>query len=378
MKVLFIVTHLLGSGHLSRVLTLARAFAAAGHDAHVVSGGMPVPHLIHDGVTLHQLPPLRSDGVDFTRLLTLTDAVAAPEDMAERQSRLIAIIQRERLDVLITELFPFGRRSLRDEVIAALDVAKDLAAPPLILSSVRDILAPPSKPRKVTFAADTLATYYDGVLVHSDPALVPLDLSWPVDAALAKVLHYTGFVAPAPSGPHPQKAGLGEIIVSAGGGDVGDDLFAAAQAAAQADAGRTWRILVGGSHADARVNALQDRVPANVIVESARADFRQMLHHAAASVSMCGYNTAQDILQTACPAVFVPFDAGQEVEQMMRAKALASLDGIEVLPSAKMTPQSLRAAISAACASDTRAIEPYEDGAAKAVQITQDQLRHRI
>ena len=59
MKVLIAVTHLLGSGHLARALTIARSFAAAGHDAVVASGGMGAPQLNATGVTLLQLPPLR-------------------------------------------------------------------------------------------------------------------------------------------------------------------------------------------------------------------------------------------------------------------------------------------------------------------------------
>ena len=52
MNVLIVVTHLLGTGHLSRALTLGRAFAAAGHDVTIASGGMPAPQLNHSGVTL--------------------------------------------------------------------------------------------------------------------------------------------------------------------------------------------------------------------------------------------------------------------------------------------------------------------------------------
>ena len=48
-----------------------------------------------------------------------------------------------------------------------------------------------------------------------------------------------------------------------------------------------------------------------------------MLYHAAASVSLCGYNTALDVLQSGVPAVLVPFDNGGEVEQSLRAEALA-------------------------------------------------------
>ena len=49
MKVMIVVTHLLGTGHLSRALTLGRAFVQDGHDTFVISGGMPAPQLDQHG-----------------------------------------------------------------------------------------------------------------------------------------------------------------------------------------------------------------------------------------------------------------------------------------------------------------------------------------
>jgi len=61
------------------------------------------------------------------------------------------------------------------------------------------------------------------------------------------------------------------------------------------------------------------------VVEPPTPDFRMLLTGAAASVSMCGYNTALDVLQAGVPAVLIPFDDGGEVEQGLRADALAAL-----------------------------------------------------
>ena len=57
MKVFIAVTHLLGTGHLARALTLGRAFAGAGHDVLIASGGTPVPQFGTEGLHLAQLPP---------------------------------------------------------------------------------------------------------------------------------------------------------------------------------------------------------------------------------------------------------------------------------------------------------------------------------
>ncbi|WP_170420192.1 glycosyltransferase family protein [Ruegeria arenilitoris] len=371
MRTMIIVTHLLGTGHLSRALTFGRAFADAGHDVTVASGGMPAPQLNTDGVSLLALPPLRSDGTDFTRLLTADGDIA---DAAYLNSRAIALteaVRRVNPDVLITELYPFGRRSLADEFLALLSTARSLPSSPVVLSSVRDILAPPSKPAKAARTEEIIERFYDGVLVHSDPEITPLDTSWPVTENLAERLFYTGFVAPLAPGPHEQGEGANEVLVSAGGGSVGQPIFRAAIEAAQKMPNRRWRLLVGGQDAEDRIAELRHMTNGeNVILEPVRPDFRQMLPLAAASVSMCGYNTAMDLLQCATPAVLIPFDDGKEVEQTLRAKSLARLPAVDVLPSAKLTGEALAQAVDRVLHQGPR--EPLNggfDGARKSVEI---------
>lgn len=371
MRVLIAVTHLLGAGHLSRALTLARSFSAAGHAVTVLSGGMPVAQFDSAGIDLWQLAPLRSDGVNFTRLLTGDGTVAGAGYLAARGQEMVRAVNEVRPDIVITELFPFGRRVLRDEFIGLLKAAHALAPRPVILASIRDILAPPSKPEKAVVSAKIIADSYDGVLVHSDPASTPLDQSWPVTDALAAKLRYTGYVAPAPAGPHPGKAGLGEILVSAGGGAVGQDLFQMAVAAAGLSDGLKWRILVGGADPAAQISRLQALAGnADVVVEPARPDFRQMLHHAAVSVSMCGYNTALDLMQVGTKSLFIPFDEGGEVEQTLRAQSLSNLRGMRMCAAADLTPERLlREVTELANAPRVSPTEIHFDGAAETVRI---------
>lgn len=365
MNVLIVVTHLLGTGHLARALTLARAVQEAGDSVTVISGGMPAPQLDRGDVPLVQLPPLRSDGVNFTRLLDTTDTLANDAVFADRSTVILDTFKQTQWDVIITELFPFGRRVLRAEFTALLEAARARPSPPLICASVRDILAPPSKPEKADKTHALIDQYYDAVLVHSDPQATPLDISWPVSDALATKLHYTGFVAPLKAPPHPARLGAGEVIVTAGGGAVGAPIFEAALDAA-AHSTLPWRLLIGGHTAQDVVKSLSARAPANVVVEHARPDFREMLNHAAACLCMCGYNTALDVLQSGVPAVFVPFDAGTEVEQTLRANALATLDGITVLPTSQLSGRRVMQALDQVRAEPKRATCQIRfDGAAE-------------
>ncbi|WP_323775886.1 glycosyltransferase family protein [Leisingera sp.] len=369
MKVLIAVTHLLGTGHLARALTLARAFSAAGHQVQVVSGGFPAPQLNIDGIALVQLPPLRSDGVNFTRLLAADGSLADETYLTRREKALCSALHAMQPDVLITELYPFGRRSLRKEFLALLDAAHGIPRRPVILSSIRDILAPPSKPEKADKADAVIARFYDAVLVHSDPAATKLEASWPVSRMLAAKLRYTGYVAPPAAGLHPEQAGSGEVLVSAGGGSVGTPLYQAALKAAKLMPDTPWRLLIGGSDAGRRIAELT-KAGSPALLEPARKDFRQMLSHAAASVSMCGYNTALDLLQAGTPAVLIPFDAGNETEQGLRAASLAPLNGVQVVKTANLSAASLCAAVKAVLHAPPRVAGGFRfDGAVRSVKI---------
>ncbi|WP_293577327.1 glycosyltransferase [Phaeobacter sp.] len=377
MRVQIAVTHLLGTGHLARALVLARAFQSKGHEVEVLSGGMPAPNLDRGDVTIKHLPALRSNGTNFSELLTDLGDIADASYLRSRRDRACQLLAAFEPDVLITELFPFGRRSLRAEFTAMLDTAAGMNRRPIVLSSIRDILAPPSKPAKAAQTLQTIVDYYDAVLVHSDPTATRLEVSWPVSDALSAKLQYTGYVAPSAPVPHPEQDGRGEILVSAGGGDVGTHLFRCAVEAATLRPDRTWRILVGGAKSAELIQSLK-RMGSPAVIEPARPDFRQMLCHASASISMCGYNTTLDLLQTGVPAVIVPFDDGNEVEQTLRAQSLAQLDGIETLKTRDLTPQRLCDLLDTVTAAPRRDVGSYQfDGAARTLEIAEDLLDRR-
>jgi len=380
MRVMIVVTHLLGSGHLARALALADAFAQAGWNADIVSGGRPAPHLPAGRATLHQLPPLASDGTDFRTLLTSQGRPADAGILADRQRRLTGLVDALRPDVLITELFPFGRRALTAEFEALLERARHAASPPLILASVRDILAPPSKPDRLRTTEDRLSRFYDGVLVHSDPELIPLEASWPLTPAMRPLLRYTGFVAPALPEPDGGQEGRDEILVTAGGGAVGRVLFeTAACCAASGALPHRWRLLASPAEEQAFGDHLRALAgPNRLTVERLRPDFRNLLSRAAASVGRCGYNTALDCLALGVPSVFCPFEDGTETEQATRAALLSRRPGVALLREADLTPDRLAEALTGVLGVAVARLDPAAlAGAARSVEIVTAMLKER-
>ena len=378
-RVTILVTHLLGTGHLSRSLILARALHDAGLKPRLISGGMPAPHLDASGVDFIQLPPVRSDGASFTHLLDTSGRPVTPELMQGRIGALKAALQSAPPDVLITELFPFGRRVLREEFLAALSTVEALPSPPLVFSSVRDILAPPSNDKKAQQTRSWLAHHYDGVLVHSDAHVVPLEASWPVTPDVAGQLRHTGFIGPPlPVPPGDFTEGAGEIIVTAGGGPVGRMLFETAIDAARLG-NRQWRLLVGGGDAAevcAKLNGMADGAP--VFAEPLRPDYRAILTRCAAAVGQCGYNTAIDWLQAGVPGVFVPFAEAGEVEQTLRAASLEQRYGYGRIAEDELTPAKLATATDAAVRRGRfKADDLNFDGAVATGRMLADRLAFR-
>jgi predicted glycosyltransferase len=350
-RVLFYVQHLLGIGHLKRAATLARAFTAAGLDVAVVSGGYDIPDLDIASARFIQLPATRATDLYFK---VLVDDNGAAIDDSWRERRRDALHQAwhtYRPHVLVFELFPFGRRQLRFEIVPLLDAAAASPHRPCIVSSVRDILVAQHKPGRNDEMLGLVDHYFDRVLVHGDPTLVPFDRTFPYAARIADKIVYTGYVVDR-SGRRggPGAPGHGEVVVSAGGGAVGLTLLQTALAARAMTRLRStrWRLLVGVSVAQVDFDSLRAEAPDGVTVERARSDFPSLVSNCALTISQGGYNTVMEVIQARARAIVVPYAGGIETEQTLRAKALEARRAIHVLDEAALSPATLAAAVETA------------------------------
>jgi predicted glycosyltransferase len=350
------VQHLLGIGHLRRAVTLANAMAAAGLDVTLASGGPDVPGLRPIGVRFVQLPA--ASAADSTFKL-LVDADGAPIDENWKAKRRAALLDAWRAadpHALVIELYPFGRRQMRFELVPLLEAATTAKHRPLIVCSVRDIVGAGQKDG--SRQAEMLALferYFDRLLVHGDAAVIPFERTFRHAAKLEPKLTYTGYVVDDAGGDPSEVtaggAGEGEVIVSAGGGAVGMRLLRTAIQARphSALAGRTWRVLGGINAAAADLASLANMADAtgggHVVVERSRDDCPQLLASCALSVSQGGYNTMMEIVQARARAVVVPFAESAETEQTLRGRWFADRGLVELVEDDALTAGSLAAAI---------------------------------
>lgn len=351
--VLFYVQHLLGIGHLRRASVLARAMDRAGLRVVFVSGGLPVPETDVGGCEFAQLPPIRTLDESFSALVDESGRELTDADKDTRRDRLLELLDRHRPRVLLFEMFPFGRRQMRFELLPLLEAAKTQARPPQILCSLRDVLTTHKKPGKTEWILEAVERYFDLVLVHGDPGFIPLERSFPAIDSFRDKIRYTGYVAEKPGNQTPQQQSRdGEVIVSAGGGAVAAPLIEAALAARDRTslANRPWRLLAGPNLAEEHFQRLQKACGEGMILERARPDFPELLARAPLSISQAGYNTVMDILAAGVPSVLVPFAATQQTEQALRAGLLAERGAATVLSEDRLTPDNLASAIEAALA----------------------------
>jgi len=346
MRVLIHCQHLLGTGHLVRAALIAKTLAAEGAEVTLLSGGMPVAGLDKGRARLVQLPPVRSLDESFA---TLVDAHDRPIDDALRAIRrdlILAELVAVRPEALLVETYPFGRRAFRFELEPLLAAAWGRAdGRPVIFSSIRDILVAKTKPGRVDEIVAVARSRFDHVLVHADPRVIRLEASFPAASLLADRLAYTGFVADDRS--VVAASWHGEVVVSAGGGAVGEPLLRAALGARPLSrlAAAPWRLLTGRNLPQPIFDAVRDAAPAGVTIERHRADFPGHLAGARLSISQAGYNTVLDILRARVPAVLIPFSVGAETEQPLRAALLAEHGIAAVVPEATLDAPSLAVAV---------------------------------
>lgn len=345
-QLLLYCQHSLGMGHWVRAMTLATALTRAFRVAFLNGGRAPGHQAPASDLEMIDLPPLGMG--DDHQLYSQDQRYGVTEALAMRRQLILEIHAKLRPEIILIELFPFGRKKLAGELLPLLRAARsEKTTRPLVLCSLRDIMvnARKDQTRHDERARWLTDRYFDGLLVHSDPRFTRLEDTFRPRHSLKTAVHYTGFVTPGPGQPDKPTWRRG-VLVSAGGGMVGAPLFRVALEAHR----QTWSTeklpmtLVAGPflpEADWRdLQARSDSLEGLTLIRSVPA-MKRLLEAHSLSVSQCGYNTVMDILESGTPALVVPFVRGQEDEQSQRAKKLERLGLVKTLDPAALAGERL-------------------------------------
>ncbi len=337
-NVLFYVNSWFGFGHYQRVATIVKALSRH-HDAieaTVLIGGVPTTLFDKaDRCRVIRLAGLICDGVLPGEILRPLDADLNLAEVYDMRKELIrSAVGDTRFDAVVTEYFPFARHAVKEEVMLMLGEVKKRNADCRIVASVRDAVHDLS-PGARHWIENTINTWFDYVLVHSDPSLLSFDVSYGRVEPFADKLKYTGFVVREYIPRMSPAVDRSVVIVSTGGGRDGAGAIDAALDAIGnlAQIGYSPEVIIypGPFFPQAKAQLIRGRLkhlPTHVAVAIGEAvGYRETLHRARVSVSMAGYNTCYELLAMGVPMVLWP---RRRREQLLRADVLSSIGAARV------------------------------------------------
>ncbi len=333
-KVMFYCQHVLGMGHLVRSLEIVRALNA--YEVYFLNGGELIPEVqVPPAIHVINLPPIKSDS-EFEGLQSVDTTHTLEEIKKARLNRILAEFDRIQPEMVILELFPFGRKRFACELVPLLSRIRILGGTTKVVCSLRDILVSKSdQARHEEWVVALMNRYFDLLLIHSDQTFQSLEETFSQTAALTCDVQYTGFVAqvtpPAqtellehiPTDP----AGTPLIVVSIGGGRVGYELVECAiQAGEVLESSLPHRMVIftGPYMSEEEYAKLEQLVRgmSHLTLQRYTNQFLSYLEQADLSISMAGYNTCMNIVSTGVRALMLPFMGRGNEEQLIRTRKL--------------------------------------------------------
>jgi len=347
--------HSVGIGHLRRSIAIAEPLTQRFRVVFLNGGRFPDAIPQPKTIKFIDLPPLGMDADG--KLIARNNGQSLAEAKKLRRKMIMEIYLRLRPEVLLIELFPFGRKKFAFELLPLLRAAQRSAPKPLVVCSLRDILVDGRDDQqhfdnRARWLTDR---YFDAVLVHTDAKFAQLDESFRPLRPLKTPVYHTGFVV-ADSNDNTRRTGVADfgVVVSAGGGIVGTRLLHAAVEAQPwilRELGIPMTIVAGPFLPEMdwlSLTRFARNRPGLTLYRSVP-NLKKLMQNATVSVSQCCYNTVMDLLQAQVPALVIPYSTGQENEQSKRAEKLAQLGIVRVLAEAELNPDKLTQEIKTLC-----------------------------
>jgi len=349
MKIIFYCQYVWGMGHLFRSIEMARALSD--HEVILVVGGREVDIELPEHVTLVRLPGLYMDE-QFTTLIPEDPDKTIEDIQRKRQEILFSLCQMHKPDLFIIELYPFGRTIFGFELQPLLDsIQQGRFGKIKVVCSLRDILVEKRDPKAYEARVlNHLNAHFDLLLIHSDPAIMPLDETFSRVNDIPIPIFYTGFVTrkvkPAAGKKLRRELAIAAqeklIVASAGGGRSGYTLLSnVIEAAHQVPNSQQIRLemFTGPFRDDSEFRKLSANSSKRIRVRRFTKRFLDYLAAADVSVSLAGYNTCMNLLVTRVPAIVYPYL--RQREQPLRVAKIKNFLTIKILQDKDLDPSLL-------------------------------------
>ena len=346
MKIIFYCQYVWGMGHLFRSIEVARALSE--HEVILVVGGREVDIELPEHVTLVRLPGLYMDE-QFTTLIPEDADKTIGAIQTKRQEILSSLCQTHKPDLFIIELYPFGRTIFGFELQPLLDsIQQGRFGKIKVVCSLRDILVEKRDPKAYEErVVNHLNAYFDLLLVHSDPKIMPLDETFSRVNDIRIPIFYSGFVTrkvkPAAGKKLRRELAIAAqeklIVASAGGGRSGYTLLSNVIEVAHELANSQQirlEMFTGPFRDDGEFKKLSANSTKRIRVRHFTKRFLDYLSAADVSVSLAGYNTCMNLLVTRVPALVYPYL--RQREQPLRVEKIKNFLPIKILQDKDLSP----------------------------------------
>lgn len=338
-RLLYYCQSLVGIGHLTASLQIIKELLKDA-DVDLIYGGVCYgAFLKHKGFRVLQLPSL---------LFNEAGGLYSPEkpdDLVDAiwQQRQAAIIDflAGPYQAIILEFYPFGRRRFKREIRAIYKQVFEQSGKIPLFSQVREVLVP-SPIAEEQNILDLINAEIHTVLVRGDPNVIRFDETFSLSSQLGERLFYGGYISPAIPEHRPERNK--QIIVSQGGGNVGQQLLVAAIQTAELLPNYQFLLATGSRATPADISYLQALCQSsNIKIVPFLADFRQQLLASSISINMGGDNTLLDVITTRTPSLAFPYPGN--IEQTIRIDKLAERGWVTKISEVDLNPTKLKAAI---------------------------------
>lgn len=340
-KVMFYCQHILGMGHLIRSIEIVKGLIPDFQICFINGGKVIEEFQFPTEIEVINIPAVQTDR-EFNELRPVDDRFTMAELEEKRRSTLLETCDRFEPDILIIELYPFGRRRFSFELIPLVEKAKSMGTK--IVSSVRDIIVTKqNQQRHEEKVCRLINQYFDMLLIHGDPNFVKLDLSFSRIKALNCPVHYTGYVVQPIS--RPQKiVNKPLILVSVGGGRFGHDLLECVAKTAtilKDKIPHQIQMFTGPFCPDEVSQKLRDIAKSqdNLTCDRYTPNLLDYMQQADLSIGMAGYNTTMNILSTGVKAMMMAFQGNNDKEQLTRLTKLDKLGRVKMIQPEDLKPE---------------------------------------
>lgn len=370
-RLLFYCQHILGMGHLVRSMEIVRGLVNDFQICFINGGEVVQGFVIPEGVEVINLPAIKTDS-EFRTLQVVDPSQDLAEVQEVRKNTLLDIYSRFQPDILMVELFPFGRRKFSFELIPLLEAIQADGRRTKVVCSLRDIVVTKQNQAKHEEKVCTLMNqYFDLLLIHGDPQFQPLEETFSRIQDLTCDRHYTGYVVqPQPEDESTIALSAPLILASIGGGRFGHELLDCVVDTAPLLATQIphqIQIFTGPFMPEEKFLELQTRAAqgSNLRVDRFTPNLLTYMRKADLSISMSGYNTTMNVLTTGVRAMLLPFTGNDDQEQRIRSEKLSQLGVVNVIQPQELTPEVFAQKILHSLQSQPSSITFDFDGVAK-------------